>query len=100
VIFSSTRTDGDHGYAAMADAMERLAAQQDGYLGIESARDEAGLGITVSYWRDEDAARAWKQVAAHLVAQRRGREHWYSDYLVRIATVHRDYSMGSSPDLG
>lgn len=83
----------------MAEAMERLAAEQDGYLGIEAARDTNGLGLTVSYWRDEDAARAWKQVAAHLVAQRQGRERWYSDYRVRIATVQRDYSMGSSPDL-
>lgn len=97
VVFSSTRTAGDDGYAAMAAAMERLAAEQDGYLGIESARDDQ-VGITVSYWRDEAAARAWKQVAAHLVAQRQGRERWYSDYRVRIATVHRDYSMGNSPD--
>jgi heme-degrading monooxygenase HmoA len=99
VIFSSTRTEGDRGYAAMADEMEHLAARQPGYLGIESARDE-GLGITVSYWADEAAAQAWKKVAAHLVAQRRGREVWYSDYHVRIAIVHRDYTKDSSPDLG
>jgi heme-degrading monooxygenase HmoA len=91
VIFSSTRTEGDHGYGAMAAAMERAAAAQPGYLGIESARDE--LGITVSYWADEAAAQAWKQVGAHLVAQERGRSRWYTDYRVRIATVHRDYAM-------
>lgn len=95
VIFSSVRTDGDHGYAAMAAAMEDLAAKQDGYLGIEAARDDV-LGVTVSYWRDERAARDWKQVAAHLVAQHRGRDQWYADYRVRIATVQRDYSMDTS----
>jgi heme-degrading monooxygenase HmoA len=95
VIFTSTRTGGDNGYAAMAAAMEERARDQPGYLGIESARD-TGLGITVSYWADEQAARAWKQVAAHLVAQRRGRATWYTDYRVRIAVVHRDYSLGSS----
>ena len=89
VIFTSVRREGDHGYAAMSARMEALAAQQPGFLGIETARDE--VGITVSYWVDEDAARAWKQVAAHLVAQRRGREVWYSDYRVRVAVVHRDY---------
>ncbi len=94
VIFTSTRTGGDRGYAAMSDAMEALAAQQPGYLGIESARED--IGITVSYWVDHDAARGWKQVAAHLVAQRRGREVWYHDYRVRVATVERDYSMRSS----
>jgi heme-degrading monooxygenase HmoA len=94
VIFTSIRTDGDHGYAAMAASLEALARKQPGFLGIESARDT--LGITVSYWTDQQAARAWKQVAAHLVAQRRGREVWYRDYRVRVATVERDYSMGSS----
>ena len=95
VIFTSLRTDGDHGYAVMSARMDRLAAEQPGYLGMEAARD--GLGITVSYWVDEDAAKAWKQVAEHLVAQRRGREAWYSDYRVRVAVVHRDYGRRKSP---
>jgi heme-degrading monooxygenase HmoA len=89
VVFTSLRTEGDHGYAAMTARMGQLAAEQPGYLGIESARDE--VGITVSYWVDEDAAKAWKQVAEHLVAQRRGREGWYADYRVRVAVVLRDY---------
>jgi heme-degrading monooxygenase HmoA len=94
VIFTSTRTPGDNGYGAMSEAMNRLAAEQPGYLGIESAREE--IGITVSYWADQDAARAWKQVAAHLGAQRLGREQWYLDYKVRIATIVRDYDQATS----
>jgi heme-degrading monooxygenase HmoA len=95
VIFTSLRTAEDaEGYGRMAEAMEELAAQQPGYLGLETARE--GLGITVSYWTDEESARAWKQVAAHLGAQRRGRERWYADYRVRIATVTRDYSLATS----
>lgn len=89
VIFTSIRTDGDHGYAVMSRRMLELAAQQPGFLGVESARDD--VGITVSYWADDDAARAWKQVAEHLVAQERGRSTWYSDYQVRVATVTRSY---------
>lgn len=89
VIFTSTRTAGDNGYGAMAARMEELAAQQPGYLGIESARD--GLGITVSYWADDGSAAGWKQVTQHLVAQQRGREVWYDDYQVRVATVTRSY---------
>jgi heme-degrading monooxygenase HmoA len=71
--------------------MEELATQQPGYLGIESARGLDGHGITVSYWTDEDAARAWKRVAEHAEAQRRGREQWYESYTVRVATVQREY---------
>jgi heme-degrading monooxygenase HmoA len=94
VIFTSLRTPGDNGYARTAELMGELARQQPGYLGLESARD--GLGITVSYWRDEESARAWKQVARHHAAQRRGRDVWYSDYRVRVAVVTRDYG----PDTG
>jgi heme-degrading monooxygenase HmoA len=90
VIFTSTRTTGDNGYARMLQRMEALAAEQPGYLGIESVK-EGPSGITVSYWRDEAAATAWKQVAEHLVAQERGKQVWYVDYRVRVATVARDY---------
>lgn len=100
VVFTSTRTAGDNGYGVMSDAMAELAAQQPGYLGVESVRDASGLGITVSYWRDEASACAWKDVAAHRIAQSRGRERWYDDYRVRIATVHRDYTFASSDFVG
>lgn len=46
--------------------------------------------------QDQEAARGRKQVAAYLVAQRRGREVWYEDYRVRVATVEREYSRGPS----
>lgn len=89
VIFTSLRTEGDQGYDAMSRRMFDLAAEQPGFLGAESARE--GLGITVSYWADEAAAAAWKQVAEHLVAQERGVSTWYAEYAVRVATVTRDY---------
>ena len=91
VIFTSLRTDGDNGYGAMAERMDALAAQQPGYLGIESARE--GLGITVSYWRDLASIRAWKANAEHLVAQQTGRSSWYTDYKTRICKVERDYGL-------
>ena len=78
-------------YDRMSARMEALAAAQPGYLGIESARGADGLGITCSYWADETAAAAWKQVAEHLVAQERGRQTWYAGYRVRVASVSRCY---------
>ncbi len=91
VIFSSRRRAGDQGYDAMADKMGQLAAQQPGYLGVESTRDSDGFGITVSYWADEAALANWKQVAAHLLAQQLGKDKWYSAYTVRVAKVERAY---------
>lgn len=92
VIFTSTRTGGDAGYAGMAERMAELAAQQPGYLGVESTRGADGLGITVSYWRDTDAIAAWKAVAEHRIAQETGKRRWYEHFEVRIAKVERAYS--------
>ena len=74
----------------MSARMLELVAQQPGFLGVESARED--LGITVSYWVDEQSASAWKQVSEHIIAQERGKTAWYREYQVRIASVTRDYS--------
>lgn len=91
VCFSSLRTEGDNGYGEMADAMEQLARQQPGFLGVESARGADGFGITNSYWQDEASIREWKRNIDHLVAQRLGRQDWYRTYQLRIARVERAY---------
>jgi heme-degrading monooxygenase HmoA len=96
VIFTSTKTAEDEGYAEMADRMAELAKQQPGYLGYESTRDE--LGITVSYWRTLDDIRNWKQVSEHLAAQQLGIKQWYSAYKTRICLVERDYGFEKSSE--
>lgn len=93
VIFTSTlREDAAPGYEDMADAMLALASKQPGYLGFESARGDDGLGITVSYWRDETSIKAWKAVADHRIAQASGKQDWYAWFHVRVAKVERAYS--------
>jgi heme-degrading monooxygenase HmoA len=89
VIFSSVRTDGDNGYSAMADRMATLAESQDGFLGMESVRQE--LGITVSYWRDPDSIRKWRENLEHTLARNQGRAQWYEAFKVRICKVDADY---------
>jgi heme-degrading monooxygenase HmoA len=89
VIFTSTRTEGDNGYGAMAGRMEELAKTQAGYLGFESAR--SGLGISVAYWRSLEDIAAWKRQVDHAEAQRRGRADWYTAYRIRICKVEREY---------
>ena len=92
VIFSSLRNgDDDAGYAAAADRMLELAAQQPGYLGAESTRGSDGFGITVSYWASESAIAAWKHHAEHTAIRNHGRKHWYEHFELRIAKVERAY---------
>ena len=90
VIFTSTLSDDDPAYDAMAKAMYKLAQQQPGFLHMETARSE--LGITVSYWQSLQAIEAWKQAAEHVVAQKLGQEKWYRSYTVRVCKVERQYS--------
>ena len=75
---------------------QRLAPEQPGFLGIESVRDPSGLGITVSYWRDEQSIAAWKRHAVHTSAQEQGRAQWYVDYALRVARVERAYTKATS----
>lgn len=91
VIFSSQRTEGDAGYAAMAERMAHLASRQPGYLGAESARDAQGFGITVSYWASLEDIANWKANMEHLAAQEMGKSAWYAHYELKIAKVERAY---------
>jgi heme-degrading monooxygenase HmoA len=89
VVFTSERTDENDGYEDTANRMVELAKDQEGFLGIESAREQ--LGITVSYWRDLDSIRKWKMNTEHLMAQQKGKSEWYKNYKTRICLVERDY---------
>jgi heme-degrading monooxygenase HmoA len=104
VIFTSVRTNGDNGYAQRAEEMLRLAAKQPGFPrgygggqppcregGVDSTRGAEGLGITVSYWRDEESIKAWRAQADHARARAAGRAHWYASYELHVARVERSY---------
>ena len=90
VIFSSVFSEDTRGYQSMSESMIALANEQDGFLGIESAREE--VGITVSYWRDLNSIKLWKDNVDHLTAQSMGKEKWYAAFKVRITKVEREYS--------
>ena len=88
VIFTSTRRDGDDGYAETAREMLELASKQPGFLGFETARQE--IGISVSYWSSLEAIKAWKENPDHRQAQQRARD-WYREFRVRVCRVEREY---------
>lgn len=94
VVFASRLTTDAHarGYEAVADEMVRRAEKQPGYVGAVSARGSDGVGITVSYWRDDDAALKWKMDVEHTAARARGRAEFYAEYVVVVARVERGYS--------
>jgi heme-degrading monooxygenase HmoA len=64
---------------------------QPGFIGVESARDADGLGITVSYWQTLADIAAWRAEIEHREARNQGRERWYSHYELRVARIERAY---------
>jgi heme-degrading monooxygenase HmoA len=92
VIFIAQRTlDDELGYRTAANAMNQLAAKQTGYIGMESVRGNDGLGITISYWANETAAKAWRDHSDHAAIREAGRDRWYSHYHLHVAEVTRSY---------
>ena len=99
VVFTSVRSAADpEGYETMANRMVELAQEQPGFLGIESAREADGLGMTVSYWDSEESIRRWHAHAEHLEAQRLGRARWYASFELRVCRVERAYGFGHEPE--
>lgn len=99
VIFSSTRTPGDNGYAQTAARIAELARRQPGFLGVESARDD-NLGITVSYWDSLKAIAAWRRDLDHAAALARGRGEWYESYDLKVAKVEKAVRFGPKAEDG
>tara|TARA_R110002072_G_scaffold50475_2_gene135901 strand:- start:1111 stop:1428 length:318 start_codon:yes stop_codon:yes gene_type:complete len=89
VIFTSTLVENTAEYQAVSVELEELAKENSGFLGFEAARNE--LGIFISYWKDLESIKQWKEVSAHRIAQTRGRAEWYESFKVRIAKVERAY---------
>lgn len=79
--------------ASLRPALEKL----DGFISIERFESVTTRGkfVSISFWRDEEAVRAWRNVEGHRIAQAKGRGEIFADYRIRVATVMRDYSMSA-----
>jgi heme-degrading monooxygenase HmoA len=67
----------------------------DGFISIErfESLTQPGKLLSLSFWRDEAAISAWRNLEQHRTAQRAGRDGIMADYRLRVATVVRDYDM-------
>jgi heme-degrading monooxygenase HmoA len=82
-------------YLALAAALRRDLDRIDGFVSVErfqSLTDPDKL-LSLSFWRDEAAVRAWRNTARHRDAQQAGRGGIFADYRLRVAAVVRDYGM-------
>jgi heme-degrading monooxygenase HmoA len=96
IIFEIWPKDGMRAdYMAMAAELRGLLETIPGFVSVErfESLTEPGKLLSLSFWEDEDAVRAWRETHAHRVAQALGRAKMFADYRLRVAEVTRDYGM-------
>ena len=96
VIFESWPKPGSgETYLDMGQKMMSLVEGADGFISIERFESVAQPGkfVALSFWRDEEAVTAWRNVAEHRRIQDGSRRTVFDDYRLRVATVTRDYTL-------
>ncbi len=99
VIFEvEMRAEHAQEYFDLAARLRTELQKIDGFISVErfESLTTPGKYLSLSLWRDERAAAAWKTHAEHRAAQQRGKEEIFARYRIRVARVVRDY--GSADD--
>jgi heme-degrading monooxygenase HmoA len=96
VIFEFTPAEGRFiDYKQLAEGLGDEVRNFDGFISIERFQSisDSGKFVSLSFWRDEESVRKWRNVQKHREAQKKGRAGIFRSYRLRIASVLRDYTM-------
>jgi len=96
VIFEFTPVEGRFAdYKALADGLADDVSNSDGFISIERFESITTKGkfVSLSFWRDEEAVRKWRNLQKHREAQKKGRGGIFKSYRLRVAHVLRDYTL-------
>lgn len=94
VIFEvEPHPDHKDGYLEIAASMRALVDQVDGFISVERFQSLTNEGklLSLSYFRDEKAVEDWRNLVAHRQAQAKGRDKYFKDYRLKVASILRDY---------
>ena len=96
VIFEFTPVEGRFAdYKALAEGLADDVSKAEGFISIERFESISTKGkfVSLSFWRDEEAVRKWRNLQKHREAQKKGRGGIFKSYRLRVANVLRDYTM-------
>jgi heme-degrading monooxygenase HmoA len=96
VIFEVWPSEGRAAdYFDLAAVLKADLEKIDGFVSVErfESLTTRGKFLSLSFWRDEEAIRRWRNLEAHRMAQAKGRGGVFADYRLRVASVMRDYGM-------
>ena len=82
-------------YFDLAAGLRAELERMDGFISIErfESLTSPGKFLSLSFWRDEEAVKNWRNLDDHRRAQAKGRGGVFRDYRLRVAAVLRDYGM-------
>ena len=85
-------------YFELAGSLKPELEAIDGFISVERFQSLSNEGkyVSVSFWRDEQAVKAWREHAEHRLAQARGKKEIFADFRIRVAEVVRDYTLADS----
>jgi heme-degrading monooxygenase HmoA len=101
IIFESwPHPDRADAYLEAAARLKPLVEAQEGFISIERFESVTNPGkfVSISYWRDEEAVRNWRNVEQHRRVQEAGRKSIFADYRLTVAQVLRDYGKDADRD--
>ena len=96
VIFEFTPIEGRFAdYKALAEGLADDVNRAEGFISIERFESISNKGkfVSLSFWRDEESVKKWRNLQKHREAQKKGRGGIFKSYRLRIALVVRDYTM-------
>ncbi len=99
VIFEVEMNPGrDQDYFALAGRLKPELEAIDGFISVERFQSLSNEGkyVSVSFWRDEQAVKAWREHAEHRLAQAQGKRGIFADFRICVAEVVRDYTLADS----
>ncbi len=99
VIFEVEMNPGrDQDYFALAGSLRPELEAIDGFISVERFRSVTNEGkyVSLSFWRDEEAVKKWREHAEHRIAQAQGKKTIIADFRIRVAEVVRDYTLSDS----
>lgn len=99
VIFEVEMNPGqDQDYFELAGSLKPELEAIDGFISVERFQSLSNEGkyVSVSFWRDEQAVKTWREHAEHRLVQARGKKEIFADFRIRVAEVVRDYTLADS----
>jgi len=96
VIFEVEPRDGyETDYLDLATSLKADLEKIDGFISVERFRslNQENKLLSLSFWRDAEAVKRWREHARHRLAQAKGRDAVFADYRISVAEIERQYGM-------